>query len=1348
MSTENWLWLSCLITLAAILFSFIVFIKRKTKNTLVAPLNTSLAHLSTSLSTSPPAGWDYEVFLSFRGKDTRTTFTDYLYSDLVEAGIHTFRDDDELRIGEKIGPELLKAIQHSKISIPVFSKDYASSKWCLLELTKMVECKRTLGQIILPIFYDVEPSDVRHQSGSYEKAFRQHKKHFDSAIVEEWKDALKEVGNLKGWEVNKVADGHQGELIKRVVSEVWGELKRNSLVVNECLVGIDYHVEKMMKLLSVNSSDVRIVGIHGMGGIGKTTIARVIYNQLSQHFEFCCFLADVRETAQHHNGFVNLQNQLVSNILKRRCPDISTRDEGIKVIKDRISGKKVLVVVDDVDQRIHLDALVGKCDWFGSGSRIIVTTRNKQILDPTQVNWTYEPKELDSTQSLQLFSRHAFRRDHPPEDYDTLSRDIVSTSGGLPLALEIIGSFLSGMEKKEWKDALKKLKRTPNGQVQEKLRISYDALEYEQKQIFLDIACLFIGVDRRIVFHMWEDCQFYPEREIGVLLRMSLVKIGDNNELRMHDQLRDLGRDIVRQENFKELGKRSRVWLHKEAFEILESHTGTRKIDALCVDFRLESQACCFTNEEFADLSNLRFLQVGCANLDGNFKGLLSKLRWLRWNGCPQIFRPTNFHLKNLVILDLSRSKVTEAWEGWNHIKIAKKLKVLNLTGCNYMVRTPDFSAYTTLERLILEDCKRLAHIDPSIGYLKSLVYFNVKNCAKLNGLPLEFDSMEALMELLIDGTSIHEVRIGRGVMKKLETLSATWCESLTQISTSIGYLKSLLNLTLDYSFITELPDSIGSLVKLRCLSLRRCELKELPDSIGKLESLIELRLSGAKFTELPDTIGNLKHLRILDINGSSIEKLPSVIGKLLKLEELHASSCYRLKGEIPSNIEKLSSLRILRLDWTNISVIPTSICRLSHLQTLDLTGCREIQFPPELPSSLVRLRVSCMSMETFLNLPSLMNLKELHLCLCSKLLKIPEGIGKLAKLETLTLSNISISILPMELGALSQLKELNVDNCKQLQCLPTLPSSLIMLDIQSGESMKRLPDLSNLMNLFELRLYCLELTEIQGLGRLELLIFLDVSGCKKLCMLEGLEQLRSLRYLTTKWCESLETLPALSNLKKLRKLDTKECKNLKGIRGLDRLESLENLNISGCMSNSEMLENYCCGLESLKSLKMLDLSSCIALERLPDLSNLEMLEELKLDQCQKLHEIESLEALKSLKMLDLSSCISLERLPDLSNLEMLEKLNLAQCQKLHDIEGLEDLKSLKKLDLSSCIALERIPDLSRLNNLQELLLCKCEKISEIWGLEELKFIKFLDISGCKSLGNLTGLSNIRRVKR
>ncbi|CAK9164489.1 unnamed protein product [Ilex paraguariensis] len=213
-------WLPCLVTIAVILLSLLMLKKRGSRSatTATAGNSTSAASAAAADASSAPApssgydsdsdsGGEYEVFLSFRGNDTRHGFTDFLYSDLVDDRIRTFRDDDELRVGEVIGPELLKAIKESKISVPIFSKGYASSKWCLRELAQMVECRTTMGQMILPIFYDVEPSDVRHQTGSYEEAFRLHEKHFDEKTVQGWKEALREVGQLKGWELKKETKG-------------------------------------------------------------------------------------------------------------------------------------------------------------------------------------------------------------------------------------------------------------------------------------------------------------------------------------------------------------------------------------------------------------------------------------------------------------------------------------------------------------------------------------------------------------------------------------------------------------------------------------------------------------------------------------------------------------------------------------------------------------------------------------------------------------------------------------------------------------------------------------------------------------------------------------------------------------------------------------------------------------------------------------------------------------------------------------------------------------------------------------------------------------------------------------
>ncbi|XP_042484718.1 TMV resistance protein N-like [Macadamia integrifolia] len=152
-------------------------------------------------SSSSSSGLSYEVFLSFHGKDVRHGFFDHLYNALVYAGIRTFRDEDELHKGNKISLELLAAIQESRISIPIFSKNYASSKWCLNELIEISECRRTMNQIVVPIFYKVEPRDVRNQTGRYMKAFEEHQMRFDETTIQKWETALREVGELGGWDL-------------------------------------------------------------------------------------------------------------------------------------------------------------------------------------------------------------------------------------------------------------------------------------------------------------------------------------------------------------------------------------------------------------------------------------------------------------------------------------------------------------------------------------------------------------------------------------------------------------------------------------------------------------------------------------------------------------------------------------------------------------------------------------------------------------------------------------------------------------------------------------------------------------------------------------------------------------------------------------------------------------------------------------------------------------------------------------------------------------------------------------------------------------------------------------------
>ncbi|KAG5227061.1 TMV resistance protein [Salix suchowensis] len=164
--------------------------------------STTLQGITSSPSSSPPE-YIYDVFLSFKGKDTRNNFTSHLYSNLVQRGIDVYMDDRELERGKTIEPALWKAIEESRFSVVVFSRNYASSSWCLDELVKIVQCMKEMGHTVLPVFYDVDPSEVAERKGTNEKAFVQHERNFKENLekVWSWKDCLTTVANLSGWDV-------------------------------------------------------------------------------------------------------------------------------------------------------------------------------------------------------------------------------------------------------------------------------------------------------------------------------------------------------------------------------------------------------------------------------------------------------------------------------------------------------------------------------------------------------------------------------------------------------------------------------------------------------------------------------------------------------------------------------------------------------------------------------------------------------------------------------------------------------------------------------------------------------------------------------------------------------------------------------------------------------------------------------------------------------------------------------------------------------------------------------------------------------------------------------------------
>ncbi|GFY94660.1 disease resistance protein [Actinidia rufa] len=453
----------------------------------------AIVRAQDALSFTPQC--NYHVFLSFRGEDTRKTFTDHLYAALSGAGLRTFIDDEGIERGESVNLELEKAIKAAKISIIVFSKNYASSRWCLDELVMILEHKRTSGHVILPVFYDVVPSQVRHQTGSFAEAFGRHEELFRIEIderkreylknkVEGWREALREVANLAGMDLRNDANGHEAKFIHKIVKVIGAKLNRKVLHVAPYMIGMEYRVGDINSWLWNTSADVGIAVICGMGGIERP------------------------------NGLVRLQRQLLSDILKGKEEHINSVDEGIVKIKEYIGCKRVLVVLDDVDSRDLFDKTIGMRHWFHPGSKIVLTTRNKHLLKAHEVCRIFEVEKLREWESLALFSWHAFKQDHPVEGYVEQSKEVARRCEGLPLALEILGSSLSGKTLDIWESALQKLAAIPDSQIMGKLRISYDSLQDDNtRRLFLYIACFFFGEDKDFTVTILDGCfKDFPKR--------------------------------------------------------------------------------------------------------------------------------------------------------------------------------------------------------------------------------------------------------------------------------------------------------------------------------------------------------------------------------------------------------------------------------------------------------------------------------------------------------------------------------------------------------------------------------------------------------------------------------------------------------------------------------------------------------------------------------------------------------------------------------------------------------------------------------------------------------------------
>ncbi|XP_059663676.1 TMV resistance protein N-like [Cornus florida] len=416
---------------------------------------------------------------------------------------------------------------------------------------------------------------------------------------------------------------YEDKSIKNIVQVISEKLQPKPLRVAKYEVGIDACIDKIITLLD---EDQLFVGICGIGEVGKTTVAKAVFNRKSKDFERSCFLEKVKEESAKDGGLAKLQTKLLRETLRDQTITISDPNGEINEIKDRLGNKRLLLVLNDVDDQNILQYLV-EHEWFCSGSRIILTTRDKQLLEMYDVR-TYDLKLLNDSEVLQLFSCHAFKREKPEDDYEELSNRAKDYANGLSLALQVLGSLLHKRGKQYWSSILDKLKTNPPKEIKENvyrvLKISYEGLNEEENDIFLDIACFFNGCHKKYVMNVSKLPESDVVIEIQILNERSLINISGKNVVLMHDLIQEMGRGIVRQES-KEPGECSRLWSCDDIHQVFAENMKKLKLlpnNGLSLEGGLHVRADAFTK-----MRKLRILKINGVRLDGCLTDLSNELR-------------------------------------------------------------------------------------------------------------------------------------------------------------------------------------------------------------------------------------------------------------------------------------------------------------------------------------------------------------------------------------------------------------------------------------------------------------------------------------------------------------------------------------------------------------------------------------------------------------------------------------------------------------------------------------------------------------------------------------------------
>nr|XP_043615653.1 disease resistance protein RUN1-like [Erigeron canadensis] len=836
-----------------------------------------------------------------------------------------------------------------------------------------------------------------------------------------------------------------------------------------------------------------------MGGVGKTTLARVLFNQIANQFDGKSFVENVRECSKDARGLQDMQKQILTSVLCDQSIAVPSDFVGGNTMQRRMPSIKVLVVLDDVNDAKQLEALA-EPSWFKKGSRIIITSRDRQVLvaHGVQSHNIHDVSTLSHEDAIRLLSKYAFNTESPAQGYEKLSEKVVKYAAGLPLTIKTLGSSLRDGLVQYWKGTIKRLKKIPCSDTLGTLKISYDSLEEDQKEIFLYVACLFKGETKKEAIRILKSLGFEARVGLRVLEQKSVITLrhkydylniaidDDYKRLDMHDHIEEMGMHIVRSLHPNEPQQHKLLWNRDEIEDIIENDMGTKAIRGIKL---LYSDLCpAKLSQSLRKMRRLCFLQVellsGYRSNKAGRNYLPNSLQFLHWKGYPYRYLPKTFQGDKLVEINMPDSSIRQLWKGGEK-KVLPKLRLLNLSGSN--LKTFDSAGMTpNLKELLLRECYELVEVNicDECSHLKKL---DLSKCKALKKLTISKDCTSPLLEVLsvelcealeelvmpVGCPELTEVsingnhklrRFNLGQSYKVEVFSAEGCEELEELvmPAKCPWLTQ---------FSLKVNDKLRSLnlemaSNLEVLSVEDCKILEELVMPVECPMLTELSILKTKLRSF--SLGltpNLKRLILEQCEDLEELVMPVECPMLTKLSLCDNDKLRNL------NLVQAPKLKKLRLEYCegfeNIYV-PVELPRLRVLEVFKYDSDEHYGSFSDLLDKLKILK-KLRLFDKMKRLPDCIymlqhHLRVLDLTRCRKLEELPDDLDGFEFLVKLILRGCkSLLSIPDCICYMTRLERLNLSQCRKLEKLPDdfrHLQSLQVLNV-SGGTAKRLKNLS-----------------------------------------------------------------------------------------------------------------------------------------------------------------------------------------------------------------------------------------------------------------------------------------------